>query len=271
MLADMWQLDHGTVAGCPPGTLVMLEKDGTELRLVRPLVGVVLRMGLGAATEEMTGGALRLTSEAEGIDVSLSRPPVSVSKGSPPSEPPAAESKKDRLTWLRGWRPFAIGALVAGGGLFLLATFLTVAVDLPNPADQVPPAYLRPDLITGLIPITKYALLLLIPLGFVIGWTQRGAGVLGAIVGMALVEQVPAGDAIARILNPYAFPAAGAEGGQFLDGLSAVVALDFAGVIVLGLLAWFGRCDRAGPSVSDIAAMARLISDEKRRVPDHRA
>jgi len=75
-VTERWRVDEGFLVGCPVGTLVELEHDGDQIRVVRPYVGRML--SLSAATTELveSGEQLRLTNADESLDVTLTRVPV---------------------------------------------------------------------------------------------------------------------------------------------------------------------------------------------------
>src|SRR5579864_427067 len=74
LMTERWRLDQGHLGGLPIGSVVMFERDGDEIRVVRPPSDVVLRMSARTTDQAATGNNLRLTAPALGIDATLTRP-----------------------------------------------------------------------------------------------------------------------------------------------------------------------------------------------------
>lgn len=42
-MAELWRVEQGGFVGCPVGTIVALEREGDEIRVVRPSIGLMQR------------------------------------------------------------------------------------------------------------------------------------------------------------------------------------------------------------------------------------
>ena len=234
-MAEQWRLHQGYVVGCAIGTKITLQREGGDIRLFRPPVGLVLRLQAASTQQESSGDHLRLINPDESIDITLTRvgPPDDQVESMPAAEPVRPRD------WPLALRRFALGAIVVGAAAYLLFIAYVVYNDLPDAYDAVvTPA--DTDLLGNVLLTFNVLLVGLVILSFGVGWRLRGFGVIGAALGAAVGGFLGSygGDQAALMLNSHAFPLAEAGGG--LAGL-AVALLWVAmipAVLLIGLVGW---------------------------------
>ena len=229
-LADMWRVDDGLGEGCPPGTMVAVQRSPDRIQLVRPMVGAVLTLGLDGTQEEASSNRLRLTNVSEGIDVRLSRAAAPYQVAVVPSSvvvTPAPDEQRTDVRLRSFLRRFAIGAAITGASFYALVVAFTLATDLPVVRNQVLAGYTPESFAQAVQLVVFYLLIGFGLIGLPLGWFLRGAGVLGGAVGVWLTGFLPSGDRVAISIDPLASHLDRVD----LDGVGAA-----AGFAIFGIL-----------------------------------
>jgi hypothetical protein len=234
-MAEQWRLDQGYVVGCAIGTQITLEREGGEIRLLRPPVGLVLRLPAVSTQQESSGDQLRLINKDESIDITLTRV-------GPPDDRvesiPAAEPGRPR-DWPLALRRLALGAVVVGAVASLLLTVLVVSNDLPPGSANAVGIQIETALDRNLSLAFNVLLPGLVLVAFGVGWRLRGFGIMGAALGAAVGGYLGfvGGDQVALLLNAHSSPLSEVGGESMATFvIGAVWIFMIPAVVVIGLV-----------------------------------